>query len=153
YDRGGARNPYSESMYPHPLTVAARARGLGIGYPTAPVTTARTYFFAHKEDLLVGAEGLDAAETRVADYSDWAVTAAWSPRRGAGPGTTMTATFGHGLPFVYLRVRGGAAIVEPAGQAEIWSENGGVVGLTVGGHHYGLFAPAGTSWTRAAAGQ
>ena len=138
-------DPHSLPMYPHPLALRAQARGLGVGYPSEPEVTDRAYRYPYVEELLVGVAGLRAPETRVVSYSDWAVTAAW---RNDGRG--MTATFGHGLPFVYLRVEGEeAAVVEATVAPSVWYRQGEVVGLTVRGHHYALFAPTGSSWKHA----
>src|SRR5262245_11496674 len=62
---GKDANPYSENMFPHPLTLRARAAGLELGYPTQPTIDARRYAFPHRPDLLVGVEGLSAPDTRV----------------------------------------------------------------------------------------
>jgi endoglucanase Acf2 len=145
FDRGGAANPYSEPMFPHPLAMQAEAGGLAIAYPTEVEVDRRGYRHPFTPDLLVGAEGLAAPDARVARYSDWTVTAAWDDGAGAGP---LRATFGHGLPAVYVESTGGrAARVEPRGEAEIWLVEGEAAGLTVRGHHYLLFAPGGR-WRR-----
>ncbi|HEY8091760.1 MAG TPA: glycosyl hydrolase [Polyangiaceae bacterium] len=139
-------DPYSRPMFPHPLAMQAAADGLRIGYPTDVVADTRAYRFPYAADLRLSVEGLNAPETRVASWSDWAVTAAWTDQA-----RTLQATFGHGLPFVYALVRGGAARVDLAagvGDARVWSDHGEVVGLTARGHHYGLFAPAGARWKR-----
>jgi endoglucanase Acf2 len=130
-------------MYPHPLAVKAEATGLGVGYPSEPVITPRAYRFPYAADLHLSTTGLRAPDARVRSWSDWAVTAAWSD--GAHE---LAATFGHGLPFVYLRTGRGDARVELAGEAQTWSEHGEVVGITVRGHDYGLFAPSGAAWKR-----
>ncbi len=150
-------DPYSRPMFPHPLAMKAGAQGLGIGYPSEPVVKPREYRFPYAEDLLLSVVGLNAADTRVASWSDWAVTASWGGVPGAPSSPSMRVTFGHGLPFVYARIRGGKALVQLAGgqgkdAPTIWSEHGGVLGLTWHGHPYGLFAPTGATWTREPAG-
>jgi len=136
-------NRYSENLYAHPLAFRARAEGLGVGYPTqaAVAPNGRNYHFNYARDLLVGVEGLAAPETRVDGYSDWTVTALWE-----GGGRTLRATIGHGLPYVYCEATGGDAVVTFSGEPTIWRRNGGAVGATVNGHHYGIFAPSGASW-------
>ncbi|CUI17793.1 conserved putative secreted protein [Candidatus Protochlamydia naegleriophila] len=146
-------SPWSESMFAHPLSFKAQTGGLEVGYPTShfvtpfnPIgdgTKAQEYHYPHVRDLLLGISGLSAPDTKVSDYSDWAVTAYWSAN-----GKTLQTTFGSGLPFVYVTQAGGDAIVNLSGNPTIWSNNNGVVGVTVNGHHYGIFAPAGSSWTR-----
>jgi endoglucanase Acf2 len=151
FDRDGKPNPYSEPLFAHPLTLQARAAGLGLGGAGKPDVGPRSYFYPYHEDLVVGVEGLAAPATKVARYDDWTVTARWENAVGAGPGArSLDATFGHGLPFVYLEAAGGAAVVRlPAGeQTRIFAETPGTVGVTVEGRAYGVFAPRGVAWSR-----
>jgi len=162
-----ASEPFSYEMFPHPFALRARADGLAIGYPDKAVVLGRQYKFPYERDLVVGLEGLASPDTRVASYSDWAVTADW--RSGDN---RLRATFGHGMPFVYCERKGGAAAsvtvsrLAPArlngkdgekdgekdrkesASVQVWSDAGGVVGISVGDHHYALFAPTGATWTR-----
>jgi len=137
---------YSRPMFPHPLAAKAEPSGLAIGYPTDAVADTRGYRFPYASDLRISTTGLNAPDARVSSYSDWAVTATW-----ADDARTLEATLGHGLPFVYARVHGGPGRVEvaaDAGEARVWSEQKEVLGLTVRGHAYGLFAPTGAAWKR-----
>ncbi len=143
-----AGNPYSENMYGHPLAFRAKAGGLGVSYPTNPVISSgnpsylQEYHYSYAEDLMLGVAGLNAPDARVDGFSDWTVTAAWSD------GTrSLKATFGHGLPFVYATRSGGNALIVFNGAPTIWSNGGNVLGVTVNGHHYGIFAPSGATWT------
>ncbi|MGC0334508.1 endoglucanase Acf2 [Streptomyces sp. SAI-170] len=136
-------NPYSTPMYGHPLTYQAVSGGLEIGYPTSPavVGEGRQYEYAHKRDLTLGLSGLNSPDTKADSWSDWTVTPYWSD------GTrTLRTTIGHGLPFVYAQGSGGNAQVTTASTPTVFSDQGNVVGITVGGHHYALFAPTGTDW-------
>lgn len=134
--------PYSKDLYPHPLAVRAVASGLLIRYPTTANVEANAYFFDRTNDLRVGLVGLEAPDTRVTAYSDWTVTAAWIDQD-----QRLEATMGHGLPFVYFAADGGVAEVIPQAEAHVWFQTRSMVGLTVNGHHYGLFAPTGVAWT------
>ncbi len=143
-------NPYSNNMYPHPLTLRAQAQGLEIGYPTTPDIEKRHYMFWHQPDLVVGLEGLKTQDTRVAGYSDWTVTAEWK-----SGGNRLRATFGHGLPFVYFETSGSGKALLRAGEKsgskiEVWSNEGERLGITVAGHHYGVFAPSESTWETSA---
>jgi endoglucanase Acf2 len=169
--------PYSRPMFPHPLAVQAAANGLGVGYPAEAQIGPRAYHFPYAEDLRISTTGLNAPDTRVQSSSDWAVTAVWTD----GP-RHLEATFGHGLPFVYVRTgaatpaseekgahdkgdkadksskadkadkaekAGGAdARILLADGAQIWGARGEVMGVTVHGHDYGLFAPTGATWKK-----
>ncbi|HTM43817.1 MAG TPA: glycosyl hydrolase [Polyangiaceae bacterium] len=142
-------NPYSENMYPHPLAIHARAGGLGLSYPTKPEINHMSYMFWYDEDLVVGLKGLHSPDTRVAAYSDWTVTPEWV----GDSGEKLRATSGHGMPFVYFTRQGSAPASvhiadEKADSLRIWKQDGEVVGLSVGDHHYGLFAPIGSKWER-----
>lgn len=142
-------NPYSEPMYAHPLAMQAEAGGLGLSYPTKLVTDHMRYMYLHDQDLLVGIQNLRSADTKVASYSDWGVTAHWS-----GRGRSMRATFAHGLPFTYFTREGSDAAqvrIPQTKELKIWSNAGGVAGLTVRAegedHHYGLFGPTASEWS------
>lgn len=136
-------NPYSTPMYGHPLTYQATAAGLDIGYPTSPaiVGDGRQYEFAHKRDLTLGLTGLNSSDTKADAWSDWTVTPYWSD------GTrTLRTTIGHGLPFVYAKGTGGSARITTATAPTVFADQGNVVGITIAGHHYALFAPTGSDW-------
>ncbi|WP_431677937.1 glycosyl hydrolase [Kitasatospora sp. KL5] len=139
-----AGNPYSENMYAHPFTFKAAAGGLEVGYPTTPTITGdgRQYDYTHTRDLTLGVAGLNSPDTKVDGWSDWTVTPYW-----ADGSRTFSATVGHGLPYVYAHATGGAAQITAAGTPTVFADQGNVLGITVGGHHYGLFAPTGTDWT------
>ncbi|WP_345596962.1 glycosyl hydrolase [Streptomyces marokkonensis] len=136
-------NPYSTPMYGHPLTYQAVSGGLEVGYPTSPavVGEGRQYEYAHKRDLTLGLSGLNSPDTKADAWSDWTVTPYWSD------GTrTLRTTIGHGMPFVYAQGSGGSARITTAATPTVFSDQGNVVGITVGGHHYALFAPTGSDW-------
>src|SRR5579859_894726 len=132
---------------PHPRALRASAKGLAIGYSDKPAVTGREYMFPYVRDMVVGIDGLVAPDTRVAAYSDWAVTAEW-----LGDQKRLRATFGHGMPFVYFEKQGGGnAIVhvtsDKSANVSAWFEKEGTLGITVAGHHYGLFAPSQATWS------
>ncbi len=136
-------NPYSEKMFPHPLSMQARATGLGVGYTSEPKTDAHGYFYPHHDELVIGVDGLQAPDTRVDSYGDWTVTAEWKDATHR-----LLLTTGHGLPFVYATEVKGSAKVEFA-SGEVWHNEGPVAAVTVNGHAYGLFAPDGATWRAA----
>ncbi|MFI8286928.1 glycosyl hydrolase [Streptomyces albidoflavus] len=136
-------NPYSTPMYGHPLTYQAVSGGLELGYPTSPtvVGEGRQYEYAHKADLTLGLSGLNSPDTKADDWSDWTVTPYWSDGH-----RTLRTTIGHGMPFVYAEGEGGDARITTAGTPDVFADDGNVVGITVAGHHYALFAPTGSDW-------
>jgi endoglucanase Acf2 len=139
-----AGNPYSEAMYGHPLTYQAASGGLEVGYPTEAsiVCDGRQYEYPHRPDLTLGVTGLNSPDTKVDGWSDWTVSPYWSD--GA---RTLRATIGHGLPFVYAEGTGGDAEITTAAPPEVFADDGNVLGITVSGRHYALFAPGGGDWT------
>jgi endoglucanase Acf2 len=136
------QRPFGQPLYAHPLALQAEAAGLGVGYPTRPVIDERSYFYPFQRDLRLGVQGLAARDARAASASDWVVTALV-----AGEGRALRATFGHGLPYVYCEAQGGPAEIELPEGARTWSEGRSTLGVTVDGHSYGLFLPAG-AWIR-----
>ncbi|WP_372341185.1 glycosyl hydrolase [Streptomyces sp. CC224E] len=136
-------NPYSTPMYGHPLTYQAVSGGLEVGYPTSPaiVGDGRQYEYAHKRDLTLGLTGLNSPDTKADAWSDWTVTPYWSD--GA---RTLRTTIGHGMPFVYAKGSGGDARISTAAAPTVFADQGNVLGITVSGHHYALFAPSGSDW-------
>ena len=133
---------HSNNMYAHPLLVKARSNGLEMGYTTNIIYPAADYFMPYSQQITVGITGLNAPKTTADDYGDWTSTALWID------GTKeMKATFGHGLPFVFFEIKGGNAEIKSAMTPTIWARNNEVVGLTVDGKHYGVFAPVGSTWS------
>lgn len=133
---------HSNVLYAHPLMVKAVATGLQVGHTSTRVFAADDYLYPYSIQLTVGVAGLTAAQTQTQGYGDWTATARW-----ADASRTMTATFGHGLPFVFFRVSGGNAVVTPEGAFTTWYNQGGTLGITVQGRNYGIFAPSGSTWT------
>ncbi|MFP8886249.1 glycosyl hydrolase [Streptomyces mangrovi] len=137
-------NPWSENMYGHPLTYKAVSGGLEVGYPTDHqiVGEGRQYEFPHEADLTLGIAGLNSPDAKADGWSDWTVTPYWSDGS-----RTLRTTIGHGLPYVYAQGSGGAAQITAAEAPTVFADDGNVLGITVSGHHYALFAPSGSDWT------
>jgi endoglucanase Acf2 len=137
-------DPFSKPMFPHPLSVKARAEGLELGYRTEAVLGFRRFLYPHRSDVVVGVQGLLADAARVHSYSDWTVTADWTDAAHS-----MRVTVGHGIPYAFVsNIRGRARVALDAVNARdcIWSERDNVVALTVNGQSYALVAPPGSSW-------
>lgn len=135
-------DPHSNVLYAHPLMVKAVGTGLRIGHTPTHVFAANDYLYPWSQQLTVGVAGLASPQTKAHGYGDWTATALWADAE-----QTMEATFGHGLPFVFFRVSGGNAVVTPEGGFTTWYNQGGTLGLTIQGRHYGVFAPTGSTWT------
>ncbi len=140
---------YSENLEAHPLSYLPNANGLGFSYSTtaqllAPAPGLQEYHYPYSQDFTAGVSGLNAPIVKVDGWSDWTVTPAWSD--GA---RTMTATIGHGLPFTYIDVTGGGALLTATSPLRVWRSTGASVGFTVNGHDYVAFAPTGATWRAA----
>ncbi len=143
--------PYSFTMHPHPLIVAATRYGLNITSEDNPVTSTYNYHNYRENHLWVGLDGMDvpaSTGTRVKSYGDWSVTMQWND----GAGRVLEATSGHGFPYVYFKKTGAsdptlryvAGVPTPYGTVS----NATVVarGVTILGKHYGIFCPPGTTF-------
>lgn len=135
-------NPHSNVIHAHPANFKAKSSGLEMGYSPNHVLINNDYVFQYRYQLTIGIEGLNASSTLTEDYSDWTATALWSHGD-----REMLATIGHGLPFAFFTISGGNASITTNGTRSIWHNQNGVIGLTVDGVHYGIFAPSGSQWT------
>ncbi|MDB5106381.1 MAG: putative glycoside hydrolase [Fibrobacteres bacterium] len=150
YKRVPNQHGNSGKSYPHPLTIRGAPTGLEMGYASIATRgmdwewefAGGTYEYPHIPDLTVGIEGLNVPISKTAGYSDWAVTADWTD--GA---KNLRATLAHGNPYAFFKITGGAAKIAFASAPTVWSEEGGILGVTVAGHNYGIFPPAGSAWT------
>lgn len=132
---------YSAPLFAHPFTLKAVANGLQVGYTPDYQLAAQDYLYALSHQLTVGVEGMNVSQTTTESYTDWTATAKWEDNI-----RLMTATLGHGLPFVYFKIEGGEAVVNTTSTPDIWYQQNEVLGITVDGRHYGIFAPAGANW-------
>jgi len=145
---------YSERQYPHPLAVQNQANGLRLFYPGPTITGNSAcvcgWMSASTDpdgsnDLTIGHTATTSfPDTRVDGFSDWFVT-----NVSASGSASLKVTYGHGSPYVYAEYAGGTPrITFPAAPA-IWSGNAStpVLGVTINGRHYGLFAPNGSTWS------
>ena len=133
--------PYSAPIFAHPLTVKAVSGGLQMGYTSNMVFAGSDYLYPFSPKLTVGVEGLNALEATTKSYTDWTATAEWS-----NGNLNLEAAIGHGLPFVYFRANGGDAVISTQSTPSIWYNQDEVIGMTIDGQHYGVFAPDGSEW-------
>ena len=97
------------------------------------------FVYNHLQDLAVTSQNMPNSNPLMDAYSDWSVTASWNS--GA-----FKAVMAHGSPFAYFTSNNGID-VNTLGAHTIWYNNENVLGISVNGQHYGLFAPSGSSWT------
>lgn len=141
-------NPYGENLHALPLSLHAKSGGMGISYTTVPTITSSSpsyigeYHYTYSEDFTAGLVGLNSPDSKVDGYSDWTVTAQLSDGSN-----TLKSTFGHGMPYAYFTKTGGDALLTFTATPTVWSNSSGVLGVTVKGHHYGIFGPSDATWT------
>ncbi|MBV6511023.1 MAG: hypothetical protein FMNOHCHN_00502 [Ignavibacteriaceae bacterium] len=133
---------HSNNIFAHPLYFRAKGNGLQVGHTLNHVFAAQDYLYPFSQQMTVGITGLNVTKTLTDDYGDWTVTALWDD------GTRrMKATLGHGLPFVFFTISGGNASITLTANPNIWFNQNGVLGISVEGRHYGIFAPDSSVWT------
>ena len=94
-------------------------------------------------DLTIGLVGKTFSEANYAGSSDWFVTAEFAQGEAK-----LRTQFGHGSPFVFCRLAGGQAQLQCGDRPRFWSgdESSATLGLTIRGHHYGIFGAQGSTW-------
>ncbi len=140
--------PFSERMYAHPLALRAEKGGLRVYAPGKRIEVGPVGILGGMpdgpDDLVLGhSDAGEFADSRVDGYSDWFVTARFGPS-----GQGISATFGHGSPFVFARFEGGTARLSLPEVPQVWSGDAKspVLGLTIRGQAYALFGPTGSTW-------
>jgi len=141
---------YGSPMWAHPLVGTPTDAGLDLSHPTEwTFTTAsgdknrgNVAEMDDTTDLTLSTSGGSFTDTRCAGYGDWHVDLRW----GAGETTTLDVTMAQGSPFVFAAVSGADAELAFPTTPAVWADRGNVLGLTVNGHHYGVFAPSGATW-------
>jgi endoglucanase Acf2 len=139
--------PFSDKQFPHPLAVHATKAGLRIFYPGTQITAGPKAIMGvmpDAGDLTLGHSAVDAFDAALVDgYSDWFVRLRFGDAR-----SNVTASYGHGSPYVYATYAGGEPRIMFAAKPTLFTgdANAPALGVTVGDRHYGLFAPAGSTW-------
>lgn len=141
--------PYSQNLFAHPAVVRCSAEGLVVAYPGAQVHGNKTGIFGSADlkngDFTIGHSTVPQfPRADCGGYSDWFVTAVMAHEHAA-----LRASFGHGSPFVYCLFQSGEPRLTFAKPPQVWSgkASDAVLGITVNGHHYGLFGASGSTWS------
>lgn len=138
----------SAAMFAHPLVLRAEPQGLSVTYPGSSIVTSERAIVggAADGDLILGdATSSPFSEARFGEYSDWFVQAVFQKTTGV-----LRTNFGHGSPFVYVQHEGARPKITFAEHPVIWSRSadGSCLGISVRGRAYGLFGPAGSTWSQ-----
>lgn len=133
--------------FPHPLAVKVERSGLRVAYP-ASITANKAGIFGAMpggtNDFILGHSAqAQFANFEVESASDWFVTVKFA--EGAN---ILRVSYGHGSPFVFATTEGGRARIAFAKPPQVWAgdASSAILGVTVNGRHYGLFAPSGAVW-------
>jgi len=140
---------FSQPLFAHPLAATCTETGLAVHYPGSHIHGNPSGIFGvgagRDGDMKLGHSSVATFGTADCDgYSDWFVSARFSNGKAS-----MRVSLGHGSPFVYCFYHDGDPTVSFARPPQIWSgsEKDPVLGVTVAGHHYGLFGATGSTWT------
>lgn len=139
---------HSAPMFAHPLVLRATPQGLSVTYPGPSIVASERAIVggAADGDLILGvATNNPFSEARFGEYSDWFVQAVFQNTTGV-----LRTSFGHGSPFVYVQHEGVRPKITFAERPVVWSHsaNGACLGISVRGRAYGLFGPAGSTWSQ-----
>ncbi|SET06574.1 glycosyl hydrolase [Paenibacillus sp. NFR01] len=139
---------YSNAQFPHPLAVKNQSDGMRVYYPGNRITANSAAIAGWMNDIHDFTVGHSAVTTfpvaKVDGFNDWFVKALY--QNGSN---SMTATYGHGSPYIYYTYTGGNPVLKFYTPPTIWSGNASssVLGITMEGAHYALFGPTGSTWS------
>lgn len=138
--------PYRENNHlndvpAHPITIKSNENGFSIGYLNTNLSADNYYYYFARNNITVGIAGLTSNRTTTRSYGDWTFSAKLEYENAS-----LIATTGHGLPYTYFDVEGGDIQIISDSTFSIWNNTNEVIGLSIDGVHYGLFAPNGSSW-------
>ena len=139
--------PFSQPLFAHPLTLRCEANGLVLSDPSTGITGGGGHIMGggipEGGDLTIGLVGKTFTQANYAGSSDWFVAAEF-----ADGDAKLQTQFGHGSPFVYGQVTNGELVIQCGDRPQIWSgdASSAALGVTIRGHHYGIFGAKDSSW-------
>ncbi len=140
---------FSQPLFAHPLVATCTEGGLAISYPGSQIHGNQAGIFGSGSgpdgDLKLGHSAAPTfAQADCDGYSDWFLSVLLANGRHS-----LRVSLGHGSPFIYCLYDGGDPVVRFSRPPQIWSGTAvePVLGVTANGHHYGLFGPAGSTWS------
>ncbi len=142
---------WSQVIHAHPMTYRATEAGFEIGLPSKRFANeggSLELSYPHVPAIVVSPVGFKPKDARLSKFSDWLAQVSMA----AGQGESLTATVLHGSPFSYYESSTGDVRFSFASKPEIFSNptdaarDKRVVGVTVAGKSYAIFAPTGATW-------
>lgn len=132
-------------VFAHPFELKIDPSGVVLSYADKAIksdeTSSDNYAYISEGQLKIGLSGIDESTFKATNYSDWTATTTWTTES-----TSLEATYGHGLPFVYFKSSGADVFISSDNSANIWYQNDNVLAVTIDGKHFGIFAPSGSTW-------
>lgn len=140
--------PFSQPLFAHPLAMRATTNGLAVWYPGANSVASKVAIMGGGSgpggDFTLGNSAAGTfSQADCGGFSDCFVTAVFTSGKAS-----LRASFGHGSPFVFCQITGGNPTLKFDRPPQVWSgtRQDAVLGITVNGHHYGLFGASGSTW-------
>lgn len=134
----------------HPLTFDTLEDGLAIGHPQEWTTSWNTgdqvgnAMKSNATQLTVSHSGAGSyTDVALDDHGDWSATGVF----GEGTGTATTFTIAQGSPYAFFEFAGGGGEIAFSSSPAVFQDDGNVLGVTVDGRQFGLFAPSGSTWS------
>jgi hypothetical protein len=125
-------------MFPQPLGMRITPGGLTLGFYNNVIAQSTYFYQPYEPDLTLGVSGLNAATIPVSHYTDWTVDFNFG---------RLVTRVGRGMPFVYATTDGSNPVIAFSGQPAVFANLGNVLGVSIANNNYGLFCPAGGSWS------
>ncbi|WP_281557066.1 di-heme oxidoredictase family protein [Thalassomonas sp. RHCl1] len=150
-------DPFSKSLYAHPLSFKATNEGLEISLPPLSIgsvdnmgETSVRRMHDGNVDLVVKPSTFAPNDARADKITDWSYDLVM-----ANGNKAMKATIGHGLPYAFFEFTDSEPVVslKRGTSMNVVSNNGHQLHIRIWDpvanqyNHYGLFAPLGTSWS------
>ncbi|GAB3680641.1 hypothetical protein GCM10028857_03640 [Salinarchaeum chitinilyticum] len=133
----------------HPLTFNTLEGGLAIGHPQEWTTSwnagdqVGNAMKSGAAQLTVSHSGAGSyADVALDDHGDWSATGVF----GEGTGTATTFTIAQGSPYAFFEFAGGGGEIAFSSTPAVFQDDGNVLGVTVDGKQFGIFAPSGSTW-------
>ncbi|GAB5408623.1 MAG: hypothetical protein BalsKO_09880 [Balneolaceae bacterium] len=126
----------------HPLSLESSQSGFKLGYFNTNTTSGNSYAYSTKNSIEISIVGITSNRTSAHAYGDWTFSAKMEFENGS-----LIATTGHGLPYTFFDVSGGDIQITSSSTFSVWHNVDEVIGVTIDGVHYALFAPTGSAWS------
>jgi endoglucanase Acf2 len=126
----------------HPLVLKSSENGFEVGYLEKLTTSSRKYYYSARNFIEIGIGGKTSNRTSAHGYGDWTFAAKMEYENAS-----LIATTGHGLPYTFFDINGGDVSVTSKSDFTIWHSVDEVIGISIDGIYYALFAPEGSTWS------